>query len=333
MPLAGLVWAAVSGTVARGCLWTALFLLAPLPAAILARRRAREHARRAAQAEDEAARAAQLYETLRLRTRRLREELSAADQQARLAHQLALLGQFVAGFLHEVNNPLGILIGRVEVLLDERRKDAPLCSDLSQILAEARYIEKIASTLLPALQKAKSEGPFEPAVLADAIQKVAGSLRAVAEQQGAEIVFERADAPRVNLPSHVVEEVLRALVSNALQALKGTAEAKVWVRLRGGQPARSVVTFEVEDNGPGIPPAVVSHLFEPFVSRGGGMQRSGLGLFIVASLLFVYDGAIRHEPGASGGARFVVEVPPARFTREQPYHWFVGAAPGDGGNP
>jgi transcriptional regulator with AAA-type ATPase domain len=58
--------------------------------------------------------------TVKYRTARLRDELQAADRQARLSHQLTLLGQFTAGFLHEFNNPLAIVVGRIEVLLEER---------------------------------------------------------------------------------------------------------------------------------------------------------------------------------------------------------------------
>jgi signal transduction histidine kinase len=50
----------------------------------------------------------------------------------------------------------------------------------------------------------------------------------------------------------------------------------------------------------------------------------GLGLFLAASLLDMYDGRIRYESREGGGASFVIELPPARFTRGQPYHWFAG---------
>jgi len=95
------------------------------------------------------------------------------------------------------------------------------------------------------------------------------------------------------------------------------------VGLAPERPGQSLVVLAVADNGPGVPSAMRENLFEPFVSLATHERRAGLGLFIVASLLRMYDGSIRLDPGHAPGARFVVEVPRARFTREQPYHWFV----------
>jgi C4-dicarboxylate-specific signal transduction histidine kinase len=52
-------------------------------------------------------------------------------------------------------------------------------------------------------------------------------------------------------------------------------------------------------------------------------ERLGLGLFLSASLLNTYDGVLRYEAREEGGASFVAEMPPARFTKGQPYHWFL----------
>lgn len=298
-------------------------LLAPLPSLFMARRREARLNAALDGAREEAERARHLCDTMRYRVQRLTEELSDADRQARLAHQMSLLGQFVAGFMHEVNNPLGILTGRVEVLLAERGEDAQLCRDLEEILAEARYIDKIAGTLLPALRQSQGGGTFEPAMPGEVAARVLASLEPAARAQGAVLHLEASEAPRANMPAHVLEQVLRALVANALQALEGREGGHVTVRLLEGRPGRPSVAFEVEDDGPGIPPDLRDHLFEPFVSRAAQQRRSGLGLFIVASLLKMYDGSVRLEASRDRGALFVVEVPRARFTREQPYHWFV----------
>jgi two-component system C4-dicarboxylate transport sensor histidine kinase DctB len=81
--------------------------------------------------------------------------------------------------------------------------------------------------------------------------------------------------------------------------------------------------LKIEDDGPGVPESMREHLFEPFTSHSPGRERLGLGLFLAASLLNTYDGTLRYEPRQGGGASFVIELPPARFTRGQPYHWFV----------
>jgi two-component system C4-dicarboxylate transport sensor histidine kinase DctB len=265
-------------------------------------------------------------DTVRFRTSRLREELSAADKQARLAHQLTLLGQFTAGFMHEFNNPLAIVAGRLEVLLEERKNDADLCADLDRMLHETRYMGNIARTLLQALRRERGSEVFDPAIPAKALSEAVAAFQPTALAQNAQLVEEIGDAPRVDVPEHVVAEVVRGLLSNAFLALDGREDATVWARLDAYRSAGTKVVLRIEDNGPGVPEAIRDHLFEPFVSQSSGRERLGLGLFLAASLLDLYDGRIRYETRSGGGASFIIELPPARFTHGQPYHWFAGGA-------
>jgi signal transduction histidine kinase len=253
----------------------------------------------------------------------LREELQAADRQARLSHQLTLLGQFTAGFMHEFNNPLAIVAGRIEVLLDERKGDAALCADLERMLKETHYMSSIASTLLQALRRERGGEIFHASVPQKALDDALTALRLSAKNQGVSLMEEIAEAPRVDVPEHVVAEVVRGLLSNSLAALKGQADGVIWVRLMPYRTAGAKVVVRIEDNGPGVPESIREHLFEPFISQSTGRERLGLGLFLAASLLDMYDGRIRYETRDGGGASFVIELPPARFTRGQPYHWFA----------
>jgi two-component system C4-dicarboxylate transport sensor histidine kinase DctB len=301
-----------------------IILLAPLAGLLYAHRQQRGLLDRAAAAEEAAEQLKLQLDTVRYRTARLREELQAADRQARLSHQLTLLGQFTAGFMHEFNNPLAIVAGRLEVLLDERKQDAALCADLEQMLKETRYMSNIAATLLQALRRERGGEIFDAAVPQKALQDALRAHEFQAKSQGVRLVEEIGETPKVDVPEHVIGEVVRGLLSNALEALKGREEGMVWVRLAPYRIAGAKVVARVEDNGAGIPESIRAHLFEPFISQSAGRERLGLGLFLAASLLDMYDGRIRYEPRTGGGACFVVELPPTRFTRGQPYHWFAG---------
>jgi two-component system C4-dicarboxylate transport sensor histidine kinase DctB len=325
LPLLGLVYLMRPvSTSANAILVILAVLLAPLPALIYSRSERSRLLARAANAEEQAEQLKLQLETVRYRTSRLREELQAADRQARLSHQLTLLGQFTAGFMHEFNNPLAIVAGRLEVLLDERKDDPALCTDLEEMLKETRYMSNIASTLLQALRRERGGEVFDASVPQKALEESVRALRPEAEGKAVRLVQEIADAPRVDVPEHVVGEVVRGLLSNALEALTGRDEAAVWVRLDPYRTAGAKVVIRIEDNGPGVPESIREHLFEPFISHSSGRERLGLGLFLAASLLDMYDGRIRYEPRNGGGASFVIELPPARFTRGQPYHWFAG---------
>ena len=228
-------------------------LLAPLPALLLSRRQRSRALSEAQNAREEAEQLKLQLENVRYRTARLREELSAADQQARLSHQLTLLGQFTAGFMHEFNNPLAIVTSRIEVLLEERKEDAALCGDLQQMLKETRYMGNIARTLLQALRRERGSEVFDPSAPSEALEEALAALMPSANEQGVRLVQEIADVPRVNLPGHVVSEVVRGLLSNALEALKGREDATIWIRLEPYRTAGAKVVLRIEDNGPGVP--------------------------------------------------------------------------------
>ncbi len=325
-PLALVLWVAPSTSAIRSLVIILAILAAPVPALISIQRQRRRAHRSLLQAEETAAQLKLQLETVRYRTSRLREELQAADKQARLSHQLTLLGQFTAGFMHEFNNPLAIVSGRLEVLLDERKSDAALCVDIEQMLKETRYMGRIAGTLLQALRRERGGEVFDPSNPITAVEEAVAAFRPVAASQGLSITETIAEAPRVDVPEHVIGEVVRGLLSNALKALEGAKDGQVWVCIDPYRTAGAMVVLRIEDNGPGVPEAIRSHLFEPFVTQSSGRERLGLGLFLAASLLDMYDGRIRYATRNGGGASFIIELPPARFTRGQPYHWFAGGA-------
>jgi two-component system NtrC family sensor kinase len=328
LPLLGIVFLFRPGFLfAKVAISILAVLIAPLPALLYARGQRDRLIARAANAEEGAAQLKLQLEAVRYRTSRLREELQAADRQARLSHQLTLLGQFTAGFMHEFNNPLAIVVGRIEVLLEERKEDAALCADLQQMLKESRYMGMIASTLLQSLRRERSGEIFDASIPQKALEEALQAFRPSADSQGVRLIEEIAEAPRVDVPEHVVGEVVRGLLNNALHALEGRDDAVIWVRLEPYRTAGAKVVLRIEDNGPGVPESIREHLFEPFISHGAGRERLGLGLFLAASLLDMYDGRIRYETRNGGGASFVIELPPARFTRGQPYHWFAGGTP------
>jgi two-component system, NtrC family, C4-dicarboxylate transport sensor histidine kinase DctB len=317
-------WVKPAAESARITMGVAALLLSPLPAIIWSYRQRRRCLDLLADSEEEAAQLRLQLETVRYRTSRLREELQAADKQARLSHQLTLIGQFTAGFMHEFNNPLAIVAGRLEVLLEERKDDTALCADIEQMLKETRYMGRIAGTLLQALRRERGGGVFEPCDPRLALAEAVAAVKPVPNARHVSLIEEIGEAPRVDVPEHVIGEVVRGLLSNALKALEGTQQGIVWVRLEPYRTAGAKVVIRIEDNGPGVPEAIRAHLFEPFITQSSGRERLGIGLFLAASLLDMYDGRIRYATRDSGGASFIMELPPARFTRGQPYHWFAG---------
>jgi two-component system C4-dicarboxylate transport sensor histidine kinase DctB len=321
MPFVGAAqWALAPGTVTREAMVAAALLLAPVPVLLYMRRQSRELRACLAKSEETAAKLKQQLDAVRFRAVHLREELQTADKQARSSHQLTLLTQFTTGFMHEFNNPLAIVTGRLEVLLEERKEDAALCADLEQMLKEAQHLDNIAGTLFRALCRERCGEALEPSILQGVMEEALAAFRPTADHRGVRIIEEFHEAPRVDVPEDVVGEVFQGLISNALEALKGRKDPTIWARIEPYRNAGEHVVARIEDNGPGVQEEIRDQLFEPFVSLSSGRERLGVGLFVAASLLDMYNGRIRYEMRNGGGASFVVELPPARFLRGQPYH-------------
>ncbi|HKI69131.1 MAG TPA: ATP-binding protein, partial [Verrucomicrobiae bacterium] len=113
--------------------------------------------------------------------------------------------------------------------------------------------------------------------------------------------------PETAADADQVQQVLVNLVSNALQALVGGSPPRQ-VRISTSQ-ANGTICVGVEDNGLGVPPALMKKIFEPFFTTKEVGVGTGLGLSIAHSIMMEHNGKIFCTPSLLGGARFVLEFP------------------------
>ena len=258
-----------------------------------------------------------LAEAARLRAQaeasELRAELLAAQGalekerlQTMLVHagKLAAVGRLAAGVVHEMSHPVGSV-----TLLAQALSDAPAFGDapaatreaLQALLGEARRLQQFVARLRHFARAEPLHCTAQPlqAVLADARQLVAPRL-GVAGVQLSVMVPEATvvvDAQRVAL-------ALANLIFNAADALSGRPQARV--SLSGEAQGREFL-LHVDDNGPGLPEAVLAHLFEPFyTTRPEGL---GLGLTLAFESLTAMNGRLTAANRAEGGARFTMTLP------------------------
>jgi two-component system sensor kinase FixL len=103
-----------------------------------------------------------------------------------------------------------------------------------------------------------------------------------------------------------IEQVLLNLVRNGIEAVSelSTKQRMIWIRLRRCAEA---IQVDVEDNGPGIPPDIAEHLFEPFAT--GKPKGMGLGLLLSRQIIEFHGGQLWHDRAVSTGARFTFRLP------------------------
>jgi signal transduction histidine kinase len=233
---------------------------------------------------------------------RLGQDIGRLAKNSRRVDRLAALGT-VAGLLaHELNNVLTPTVGYGKAAL-RRPDDRELAEKaLRRCVESAERATEIVRTVLDLARGAEVSGTARSDVRA----VVEGELEATELADGPPVMIDVPSELRVMMAPERLARIVQNLVSNARRAMEGRSGG---VRIIG-RPCSTgnAVVLTVEDDGPGLPDHIAATVFEPFVTDGS-VSGSGLGLTLCRELVRDAGGAIRAERSASGGARFVVELP------------------------
>jgi C4-dicarboxylate-specific signal transduction histidine kinase len=242
------------------------------------------------------------------RTRELEQSharLQQAQQQLVRSERLATVGQLTAGIAHELNNPIAVLQGNLDLLRELLGPHAATVRDEIALIDE--QAERMRLLMAQLLQFAR---PGEYAAYVERVEPRAAldeALRLVAHLLGrARIAVRRDDAathaPLVN--RRELQQVLVNLLANAVHAMPDGGTLMLATRDADGG-----VEISVADSGPGLSEELLAQVFEPFVTRK--KDGTGLGLWISRMIVERYGGELRaanRDDGASG-AVFSLRLP------------------------
>lgn len=275
-------------------------------------------------------------------------ELTEARDQIIRTEKLASVGRLAAGIAHEIGNPLGAVIGYVDVAKARAARSGSDPELLDAIAGEARRIDRIVRGLLD-FARPRDANPQ----LVD-VWEVMHRCRELLERQGRLDgigVEEQISDPisKVEADPHQLEQILVNLLLNAVDAVEGVANPRIVLhasmdehrstglpaRRRGDPPGvdyshrrrfhyrsefpredpfregQRVVKIVVADNGPGIPPDLIDGIFDPFVTTKEPGKGTGLGLAVCARLVDGMGGTIRARSVGSDGTSFTILLPAA----------------------
>lgn len=239
-------------------------------------------------------------------------ELTEDFQRQLLAAKLASLKELAYGASHEINNPLANIATRAQSLLADER-DVERRRKLATIAAQAYRAHEMISDLMlfarpPALRR-------QPTDLGALVDQVLGEFAEQARTQRVTLVRTGADeSPRgsVDVDPTQMAVAVQALVRNAFESLDGPGRVEVELEELAGDVAearRPRVRITVRDDGPGVSPRALPHLFDPFFSGREAGRGLGFGLSKCWRIVTEHGGEVRHEPTAARGATFVIELP------------------------
>jgi two-component system NtrC family sensor kinase len=267
-------------------------------------------------------------------------------QRLAMAEKLAALGQLTAGVAHEINNPTAVILGNMDILIEEigeARSSVEVEIDL--IIAQVYRIRSITDRLLQYSRPGSDSSQLEmlgqagfvgenPQIRTNNVQPVE-RLNAVSPSGAKPILdINQAIKDSLHLVSHELDsksiglelncgvivnvavdlqefqQVLVNLITNAIDAVE--QEGRIWVSTGSDE---SFVWFEVKDDGVGIEEGDLQRVFDPFFTRGKE-RGTGLGLSVSYGIVSRYEGQIEVESRLRKGTVFTVIFPASDVLNE-----------------
>ncbi|HXK59855.1 MAG TPA: ATP-binding protein [Acidobacteriota bacterium] len=254
----------------------------------------------------------ELNQGLESKVKERTEQLELAHKKLIQADRLASLGQLAASVAHEINNPLsGVL--NLSMLMQRILKDTGVPPErlpefrkyLAQVTAETSRAGRIVSDLLAFSRRSK------PAAGEADLNRIVETTLSLVDHKLRLLNIEVEKNLAERLPTIVcdapqIQQVVINLVLNAAEALAGRTNGRVAVRT--GEISEGVFV-EVEDNGEGISPAILTKIFDPFFTTKEEGKGVGLGLAVVYGIVKAHGGEVEVSSTQNVGTVFRVTLP------------------------
>jgi two-component system NtrC family sensor kinase len=233
------------------------------------------------------------------------EQRRQVEEQIAQADKLASIGQLSAGIAHEINNPMGIILGYTQLLLRNEDRDSEKYADLKTIEKHVRNCKSIVEGLL---NFARTSQPREDIIRIDeAMDDVLNFIQQHAGLGNIEVRKDyNPDVPQMLLDEKKIKQVLMNLMMNAKHAIgdNGVLSLSTWMNNSGRQ-----VMIRIADTGYGIEKKNLAQIFDPFFTTKPTGEGTGLGLSVSYGIIKNHGGEILVESKVGEGSTFTIVLP------------------------
>ena len=235
--------------------------------------------------------------------REAKEKKELLEEQLLHADRLATIGQLAAGMAHELNNPLGDILGFAQLASNSPDLPEAVYQDLEKIVKSALYArEVIKKVLLFSRQTSVSQAEIN---LNQLIENWMDFFEFRCAQNNIEIVLKMdAKLPAVNGDPAQLNQVLVNLVVNAIHAMSDGGVLTMTTGIK-----RDLVFMKVEDTGTGIQEEIKNKIFLPFFTTKDVDQGTGLGLSVVYGIINEHGGVVNVDSRVGEGSTFEIQLP------------------------
>jgi signal transduction histidine kinase len=238
-----------------------------------------------------------------LERRQAEAERLMLEAQLRHSDRLATIGKLAAGVAHEINEPLGSILGFAQ--LAQKSGDLPegTADDLNKIVAACLQAREIVDKLKLFARQAPIEKAWVD--VAEVVAEALSMVQTRCANQGIEIVKRvEADPCEILAGQLQLKQVVVNLVLNSIQAMPGGGTLTVVIGRDDGS-----AFIQVQDTGVGMTEEVVDQVFDPFFTTKDVGEGTGLGLCVVHGIVEAHGGSIDVESAVGRGSKFTVRLP------------------------
>jgi len=232
-------------------------------------------------------------------------DLQSLQQELLSLERVAAVGRTAAAVSHEIDNPIGIILGTAQMVKEEVAGDEELFQDLSLIEEECKRVRRIVRDLLN-LARPSSEAP-EEVELKEVAELVLRGVSHHPQFRNIEIYLDwNEDFPRMAVDPDGIKQVFLNLLINAARVMEGQGKITIRAFFDSG-----VATIEVIDSGPGVPEEALERVFEPLFTtspKGESAAGAGLGLSVSRRIIEEAGGKLFAEHRSCGGV-FIIQFP------------------------
>ncbi|MCF8077959.1 MAG: PAS domain S-box protein [Desulfobacterales bacterium] len=210
------------------------------------------------------------------------------ERQLINTEKLASLGTLAAGVAHEINNPLGVILGFCDLLIRKQALGSQEYEDLKTIERQGYHCKEIVESLL---SFARTESPGQSSTdLNSCLEEIIKIVGHTLEMNRIELVTELGgDIPAVRADCRQLQQVFLNLINNAAAAMP--EGGRLFIRTAAEKGSKKAV-IQFRDEGTGIRPQDMDRIFEPFFTTKPEGEGTGLGLFVSYGIIKQYGGSI-----------------------------------------
>lgn len=258
-----------------------------------------------------ALRTAELYQLkanyaaeLEIEVQKRTAELQSAQEMLVRSEKLASVGRLASSVAHEINNPLMPITFNLEMMIEELNEGGQIETEFIEKTLESVYrIKRIVQRLLDFTRHGSRQTlEIEALNLNDVIESVVELVEKSFTRDDKYIELDLAPLPEIQANRDGLEQVLLNLTINASHAIERGGLVRFITRTERGD-----IVITISDNGHGIAPDILDHIFEPFTTTK--KEGSGLGLYVSYGIVQNHGGSITVDSQPGQGTTFTIRLP------------------------